>query len=212
MSPEKTKELLSVFLEIAGCSLLFVVFISFFSSLLFQNYINVEMPLPIADFSADQTVGRPPLYVSFTDMSKGQNITNRLWDFGDGSSETIENPVHPYTKEGKYNVSLTVWNPKGQNTKTAYNYIRIGNPPIANFSASPADGTPPLTVSFTDLSEGSPTSWKWSFGNGVVSTVQNPEIIYSELGDYTVTLTVANETGSYTKNVSNCIHVGRSNS
>jgi PKD repeat protein len=210
MSSEKTKEPLSVFLEIAGGSLLFIVFISFISSVIFQNYINVEMPLPVANFSADQTVGQPPLAVSFTDISEGQNITNRLWDFGDGTSETTENPLHQYAAEGKYNVSLTVWNPKGQNTKTAYNYIKIGNPPIANFSAFPINGTPPLTVAFTDLSEGSPASWRWSFGDGTVSTVQNPKIIYRELGDYNVNLTVTNETGNNTKSMSNYIHVGRS--
>jgi hypothetical protein len=45
--------------------------------------------------------------------------------------------------------------------------------PVAGFTASPVSGTSPLTVSFTDASTNSPTSWNWSFQNvsGQSSTV-----------------------------------------
>jgi PKD repeat protein len=207
MPSEKTKEQILVFLEIICGIALFVVFISFMSSIIFLNNVNVETPIPTANFSANQTMGRSPLNVSFTDNSTGSNITALTWDFGDGSSEIVENPVHLYTKEGKYTVRLTVWNVNGQNTKTIYNYIRIGDPPIANFSASATNGKPPLTIKFTDLSEGWPTSWKWTFGDNIVSTIQNPEIIFREVGDYNVSLTVTNETGIDNKSVPNYIHV-----
>ncbi|NIQ09984.1 MAG: PKD domain-containing protein, partial [Gammaproteobacteria bacterium] len=42
-------------------------------------------------------------------------------------------------------------------------------PPTADFAASPTSGTAPLTVNFTDLSSGSPTSWSWDFGDGGTS-------------------------------------------
>jgi tripartite motif-containing protein 71 len=210
MSSEKTKDQILAFLEIIGGIVLFIVLICIVSSTIFQNDIKPEMPLPVANFSADQTIGKPPLNVSFTDVSKGSNITAWSWDFGDGSSEIIENPVHLYTKEGKYTVSLTVWNLKGQNSKTIYNYVRVGYPPIANFSASTTSGKPPLTVKFTDLSEGWPTSWKWTFGDSIISTVQNPEITFSEVGDYNVSLTVTNETGFDNISRPSYIHVTKS--
>jgi PKD repeat protein len=79
--------------------------------------------------------------------------------------------------------------------------------PVAAFSATPTSGKVPLTVKFTDKSTGSPTSWKWSFGDGSTSTAQNPTHKYSKTGKYTVSLTVKNAKGSSTITKSNYINV-----
>lgn len=68
--------------------------------------------------------------------------------------------------------------------------------PAAEFSASSKSGDTPLTVTFTDKSTGTPTSWKWTFGDGKTSTDKNPTHKYSEAGEYTVTLKAANDAGS----------------
>jgi hypothetical protein len=60
----------------------------------------------------------------------------------------------------------------------------------ADFSISPNIGYPPLTVHFTDLSEGSPSSWKWDFGDGGGSQMRNPNHTYAQPGKYSVSLTV----------------------
>ncbi|MEZ4921317.1 MAG: GEVED domain-containing protein [Saprospiraceae bacterium] len=87
------------------------------------------------------------------------------------------------------------------------------DPPVANFSGTPTSGTAPLSVNFTDLSTGSPTSWNWNFGDGQTSTLQNPSVTYSAPGVYTVSLTVSNAGGNDTEtkvdyieveNVSDC--------
>jgi len=70
--------------------------------------------------------------------------------------------------------------------------------PVANFSADPTSGKTPLKVTFTDTSAGSPTSWKWDFGDGSKSFLQNPIHKYSKTGTYTVNLTVKNAKGSNT--------------
>jgi subtilisin family serine protease len=66
----------------------------------------------------------------------------------------------------------------------------------ANFSGTPTSGAAPLTVNFTDLSTGSPTSWSWNFGDGGTSTAQNPTRVYAAAGTYNVTLTATNACGS----------------
>lgn len=66
----------------------------------------------------------------------------------------------------------------------------------ANFSGTPTSGTAPLSVNFTDLSSGSPTSWSWNFGDGGTATAQNPSHAYAAAGTYTVTLTATNACGS----------------
>ena len=71
--------------------------------------------------------------------------------------------------------------------------------PVADFSASTTTATVNETISFTDESAFSPTSWLWDFGDGTTSTEQNPTHSYSEIGTYTVQLTVENENGSDTE-------------
>ena len=70
--------------------------------------------------------------------------------------------------------------------------------PTASFTASPASGTAPLAVTFTDTSTGSPTSWAWTFGDGGTSSAQNPTHTFSDAGTYVVTLTATNAGGSST--------------
>jgi serine protease len=72
------------------------------------------------------------------------------------------------------------------------------NPPVAAFSGTPLSGTYPLTVTFTDASTNSPTSWAWTFGDGGTSTLQNPSHQYTAAGTYTVSLTATNAYGSNT--------------
>jgi PKD repeat protein len=85
----------------------------------------------------------------------------------------------------------------------------LGGPqtPVADFSGSPLSGDAPLTVSFTDLSTNSPTSWDWTFGDGGSSTAQNPSHDYTSEGDYTVSLTAANASGSDTETKTDYISV-----
>jgi PKD repeat protein len=68
--------------------------------------------------------------------------------------------------------------------------------PVANFWGSPKSGKAPLSVTFTDISTGSPTGYKWDFGDGTTSTAKNPGHKYGKTGIYTATLTVTNDAGS----------------
>jgi PKD repeat protein len=68
--------------------------------------------------------------------------------------------------------------------------------PTAGFNASPASGTAPLAVQFTDTSTGSPTSWAWDFGDGSTATTQNPSHTYTTAGTFTVTLRATNAGGT----------------
>jgi len=173
-----------------------------------SSYIVVTaLKTPVASFSSDVATGYAPLSVAFTDTSTG-TPTSWIWSFGDGASSTDKNPVHTYSKAGKYTVSLTVRNAAGSNAVTKSSYINIANAlmaPVASFSASPTAGNTPLRVSFTDISTGTPISWNWNFGDGTSSTQKSPTHTYSAAGSYTVVLTVSNATGSNTVKKSNYI-------
>ena len=166
--------------------------------------------LPAADFSASATSGNAPLTVKFTDKSTG-SPTAWKWSFGDGSAlVTKYNPIHIYSKPGTYTVKETVSNAAGKDTEIKTNYITVKAAPIkpvAAFSASPTSGKAPLKVQFTDKSTNSPTSWKWSFGDGTYSTSKSPSHTYSKAGKYTVYLTATNKAGNNTKTMSGYITV-----
>ncbi|MDR7665260.1 PKD domain-containing protein [Methanosarcina sp. Z-7115] len=174
------------------------------------NYITVESAAPNADFSASPTSGNALLTVKFTDKSTG-SPTAWKWSFGDGSALVTEyNPIHIYSKPGTYTVKETVSNAAGKDTEIKTNYITVKAAPIkpvAAFSASPTSGKAPLKVQFTDKSTNSPTSWKWSFGDGTYSTSKSPSHRYSKTGKYTVYLTATNKAGSNTKTMSGYITV-----
>ena len=61
-----------------------------------------------ANFKADKTYGGAPLTVRFTDRSQGV-VTKYEWRFGDGSVDTVKNPVHVYQQPGIYTVKLRIW-------------------------------------------------------------------------------------------------------
>ncbi len=71
--------------------------------------------------------------------------------------------------------------------------------PVADFSTDITSGNAPLAVTFADKSTGDPTEWDWDFGDGNVSTEQNPVHTYTSAGTYTVKLTVSNADGSASK-------------
>ncbi len=77
---------------------------------------------PTADFSGRPNVsGRAPLTVSFTDGST-EAPTAWSWDFGDGSTSTVQSPSHTFAG-GSYTVSLTASNEGGTNTARKADYI-----------------------------------------------------------------------------------------
>jgi PKD repeat protein len=72
-------------------------------------------------------------------------------------------------------------------------------PPVADFSGTPTSSIIPVPVQFTDLSTNSPTSWLWTFGDGVTGADQNPLHDYTLAGLYTVSLEATNLGGSDTE-------------
>lgn len=63
-----------------------------------------------ADFTFSPASGPAPLAVSFTDTTTNGTHNTWIWDFGDGSASTNQNPTHTFTSEGTYKVKLTVSN------------------------------------------------------------------------------------------------------
>ncbi|MBN2468611.1 MAG: PKD domain-containing protein [Deltaproteobacteria bacterium] len=151
-----------------------------------------------AEFVAAPRSGAVGTEVIFINTTPGE-FDKYLWDFGDNSSSTEEDPEHVYTSAGVYTVGLTLMDSNGSvYTQTKVNYINIYPTPTpsmisAEFIADPSTGTPPQTIRFSRLAGGIADSVLWDFGDGTVSEDLNPIHIYQDPGLYTVKLTVNGE-------------------
>lgn len=163
---------------------------------------------PTADFTADKTLVPPGCPVNFKDLSLG---VPSQWDWtfagGSPSSSNVKNPQGiVYNSPGVYLVELTATNSAGSSTITKTGYIVVSDTlkPVADFSASNrVFCTSGETVTFTDKSEYCPNAWQWEFSpntvtfvNGTTMHSQNPNVLFSQQGNYTVQLVVTNANGT----------------
>lgn len=159
---------------------------------------------PIADFSGNPTTIYENETVNFTDLST-EAPSSWLWDFGDGSTSTIQYPSHVYSNAGVYTVTLTATNniDSDQAIKTDYITVNaITEAPAVDFVANQTIVAVSTVINFTDLSTLLPTAWLWDFGDGTTSTSQNPTHAYTSSGFFTVSLTATNIVGDgYTTKV-----------
>jgi PKD repeat protein len=164
----------------------------------------------LASFVGNPTSGNASLTVNFTDNSTG-TITNRSWNFGDGSgtNTTASTVAHTYTLGGTYTVSLTVSGPKDTNTLVRPSYITVTDvAPSASFTGTPTSGSAPLGVQFTDTSTGTITNRFWDFGDGsTTNTVATQVRHFYSAGTYRIRLTVSGPQGSNTRQRNNYVSV-----
>jgi PKD repeat protein len=156
---------------------------------------------PTADFSSFSTQGTAPFTTYFYDTSTNLNSGPYTYytDFGDGNTSTEQNLYFTWNITGTYDVKHCITDSvtTACNNKTAY--VTVGTAtiaPVASFYGSPTTGNVPLTVFFTDVSSNTPTSWNWSFGDGIYSELQNPTHQYTRSGFKNVNLTATNSAGS----------------
>lgn len=161
----------------------------------FCTEIIIDIPeLCQADF-AFSTFANLPLTVQFTDFSTGI-MTEWLWDFGDGNTSMLQNPLHVFADTGFYQVSLSIQNTDSliycSHSITKQVEVYVSAPEChADFVALPDSGVnKPNLFHFYDQSAGEPDSWLWDFGDGNTSTEQNPQHKFDDFGDYQVSLTI----------------------
>jgi PKD repeat protein len=133
--------------------------------------------------------------VEFTANVSGQ-YDKLLWDFADGRSSEIKNPVHVFQLPKEYNVCLTAKNSKFGCVEMVCSKVNL------NFATLTADYSftvdkLTLAVKFTDksLSNTTITKWNWAFGDLGTSLEQNPTFKFTKEGNYFVCLTIENQAG-----------------
>ncbi len=129
-------------------------------------------------------VGLYPVGVSITPDGKEVYVTN--------SNDDTVSVIDTATNKVKTTVNV------GEVPCSFGQFIEQPVSPVANFNSNVSEGYAPLTVQFTDLSK-NVLGWNWNFGDGGISTDQNPIHTYSATGTYNVNLTVSNAKGIASK-------------
>lgn len=160
--------------------------------------VTIEViPRPEVAFVNSFAEGCVAHSVSFTSLSTNSQFLT--WDFGDGSpNENGESPLHVFEEPGTYEVTLFGVNFGGCTDSSESVTITVFDTISADFSSVPSFPVelviPGSEVEFTDETVNG-SVWNWDFGNGEVSSEQNPVTTFSEPGSYMVSLLVQNAFG-----------------
>lgn len=157
------------------------------------NYIQV-FSKPIVSFSVGNNSGCTPHTASFTDLTQSSiPIQQYVWDFGNGTTSSLQNPSCTYLNAGNFSISLQVTDTNGcVGVATTANAVSTVLGPTINFTPSDSEFCAiPTTVTFNNQTQNA-TTYNWSFGNGQTSTQANPSVTYSNYGTYNPQLIASN--------------------
>ena len=154
----------------------------------FTSATHVIVHHPVATFSVTATMVCAGTGIHFVNTSG--SIASSLWLFGDGTTSTLNSPVHSYGSPGVYTIQLVVYDSLGchSDTLTMPGMITVNFSPAASFNMSDSFAVcPPLNVVFTNTSTGAVTYY-WNLGDGHTSYDPSPSNVYISSGLYPVYL------------------------
>lgn len=144
--------------------------------------------------------------IDFTNYTTG--ATSYLWDFGNGTTSTLQNPSVTYTSFGSFPITLTATNDWGCSVTSAVQTAVLDISVAAGFNvgATGTNGCAPFTLNtISNTSAGNIETYRWDFGGGAIyetSSATPPSHTYNVPGNYSITLTVSNGCGFQSATVS----------
>jgi PKD repeat protein len=152
----------------------------------------------VANFHYISSTVAPPFTVYFQDLSvisaAGDSIISWHWDFGDGNTSNLQNPIHTFNTPGQFVICLTIATANGC-TSTICKPLLAGNNSQCNADfIFTVNG---FTVAFTNTSNqgGVAATYLWTFGDNTSSHDQNPVHTYAIAGQYRVCLRIITVNG-----------------
>ncbi len=147
------------------------------------------------NFYADSTVVCYGFPVHFADSTHADTIVSWYWDFGDGNTSTLQDPVHNYDTAGVFSVMLVVGDTTPvYDTLVKINYITVKDTPTANFIVIDTILYPSFYCVFiADSDSASTYHYSWNFdGTLLPDTEKEMYHVFQTEGEKTVYLIVDN--------------------
>jgi PKD repeat protein len=153
---------------------------------------------PQAAFSSSLTPLKVKVDGSSSTDSDG-TIASYAWDFGDGATDTGATASHTYSAAGSYTVALTVTDDRGA-TSTSSQSVTVAKPvnvaPTAKLSVASDGLAVTADGSGSADSDGTISSYAWSYGDGGTDTGATASHHYAAAGAYVIRLTVTDDGGA----------------
>ncbi|MDF7798626.1 PKD domain-containing protein [Pontiellaceae bacterium B1224] len=164
--------------------------------------IGGEVKSVVAKLNAAPVSGYYPLGVGFgatNSFATVGTITDYLWDFGDGNTDSGATSTNTYMEAGTFTNTLTVINTEGS-TNYASVVITANNPIVPNIATDANGASVGINTSFdaaasTNYVADALTTYDWDFGDGTTDSGVSVTKSFAEGGTYTVTLTVGDAAG-----------------
>ncbi|MFM2135233.1 MAG: hypothetical protein RL021_633 [Bacteroidota bacterium] len=159
--------------------------------------LNITIyPNPVAGFTVNPVcIGDRSIFSNISNITSGA-ISSYAWVFGDGQQSSAIHPNHIFQSPGTYQATLTAVSDHGC-SNTFNSITQVHGLPVVDFSTG-VQGCSPVLFTPSDLSvstDGIITGWLWDFGDGVVSTDENPSHTYTSSGNFSVALSVVSNFG-----------------
>jgi PKD repeat protein len=158
-------------------------------------------PAPVLEIVGPERVGAGLDAPFEAEISGGGNVTHVTWDFGDGTTGEGEAVSHTYAEPGEYLITLRASLGSGTEGCTELETLRKV---IVNAAPEPAITSPDLVSvgeavifdgSDSQDPDGAVISYLWAFGDGATSKGVAASHVFTQPGDYTVSLTVLDDSG-----------------
>ncbi|PKR80165.1 hypothetical protein CW751_10895 [Brumimicrobium salinarum] len=124
------------------------------------------------------------------------NAISHLWDFGDGATGNTPSPTHNYNTYGVYNIQYTAESAAGCVSTDSLQFIfQRRTTADFTFDVNQEEGCAPHTINTLVNNSDAATSYLWDFGDGTTSTATTPTNVYTNEGNYTISLRAINSCG-----------------
>ena len=147
---------------------------------------------PIPSFQVNDNCEGQPL--QFTNESTG-SIDSYSWDFGNGYTSNLENPLFEYSAAGTYGVTLMVSNAVGCQSDITKNVSVYQLPQVQFSNELSCEGSLTQLIDQSQVADANLQSWRWDFDDGYFSTDRDPVHNFEEEGSYDVKLVVTTTNG-----------------
>ncbi|HKK75744.1 MAG TPA: PKD domain-containing protein, partial [Saprospiraceae bacterium] len=159
-----------------------------------QDEISLDIkvfPAPVVDFEVTPVACANDTTRFF---NRSVDVSANIWEFGDGDTSLLANPIHIYEEPGIYTVRLTSFSRTTGCPNTMERTIEIREIPSLDFEVENLFGCPPHRIDLVNRTQDA-SYFEWDFGDG--NSTVGREVpqghTYTESGFYSVTLIATDE-------------------